>query len=895
MSGNNRDTDEYGQKGASAAAQDDPRTVFVRGLDVSVGDEQLLEAFSSIGPVKHAFTVKRRDGSGHQSQNHKGFGFVQFALEEDAIRSVHELHGTRLSGRVIKVERAHKRASFEERKKVKVQSLKTDDEDAPEKKESPKKKENKKLRVDIDVKERQKKHDLVRTIAIGGLNRNDVDGAIEFAKSLGKVEDVTDPVPEYVMRQFHLEQDGCTGEAILVRYSSVKEALAAMKGIHRTHRKLNPSKKALPVTMWARQVSGEGKHLKKYRVVVRNLPFNVTEADLREAFESSGMIWEVTMPRNAEGHSRGFAFVGFTCKADTDKAISKVNATKIAGRVVAVDFAVSKREFQAKEDAEGDAAKAKNDAGKDTIIPGQDFLEEEEEIEIDPAKEKNIMSSVLDDILSSKKDGGDDDEEESESESESGSDDSEEDEEEHESEDVASTSSDDIHEDEEENNHVNNEKRQKVVDEVNKKAAMLQQSIASDKKEKEPYHVEPGATVFIRNLPVDITQKTVFQAMKKFGFVQSTRLVLNKSTRKPKGTAFVDFRSVESANIAAEASKKASEKMGPPVIIAGKPVEIHIALGGDDIRDLAIRKREGLAITPVAPAGDRRNLYLAKEGVIVEGSAAWNQLSNSDKTKRARAMQESMLKLKSPNFAVSRTRLNVRNVPKTWDESKLKNLFIKAVQRRATKETPKVAQVKILRETSDLGTSKGIAFIEFKGHDHALCALRELNNNPDIWGKDHRPIVEFAIDNVQALRKREIKLQRQKLAAAGELPEKPDKAEKKKKKKKEETEEAKSKRKLKMERRAMLKQRQRAMQGKTAKEDTPAQKTKSQRRREQRKKSKDVDMKAIDTLASSGIPASDQVVKKRSTKRPTLEDRVERGMNKKQNPLKASGKRWFDE
>jgi nucleolar protein 4 len=885
MSGNNRDTEG---DGASAVAQDDPRTVFVRGLDVSVGDEQLIEAFSSIGPVKHAFTVKRKDGSGHQSQHHKGFGFVQFALEDDAVRSVHELHGTRLNGRVIKVERAHKRASFEERKKVKVQSLKADDGDATEKKESPKKKENKKPRADVDVKERQKKHDLVRTIAIGGLTRNDVDGAIEFAKSLGKVEEVTDPVPEHIARKFHLEQDGCTGEAILVRYSSVKEALAAMKGIHRTQKKLNPSKKALAVTMWARQVSGEGKHLKKYRVVVRNLPFNVTETDLREAFESIGMIWEVTMPRDAEGHSRGFAFVGFTCKTDTDKAISKVNATKIAGRVVAVDFAVSKRDFQAKEDdTGGDAGKVRNDSKKDTIIPGQDFLEEEEEIEIDPAKEKNIMSSVLDDILSSKKDKDD-----SESESESGSDDDDDEEEEEEEDDAASTSSDD---DLEENNHLNNEKRQKVVDEVNKKAAMLQQAIASDKKEKEPYHVEPGATVFIRNLPVDITQKTVFQAMKKFGFVQSTRLVLNKSTRKPKGTAFVDFRSVESANSAAEASKKASDKMGPPVIIAGKPVEIHIALGGDDIRDLAIRKREGLDTTPVAPTGDRRNLYLAKEGVIVEGSAAWNQLSSSDKTKRARAMQESMLKLKSPNFAVSRTRLNVRNVPKTWDESKLKNLFIKAVQRRATKETPKVAQVKILRETSELGTSKGIAFIEFKGHDHALCALRELNNNPDIWGKDHRPIIEFAIDNVQALRKREIKLQRQKLAAAGELPEKPDKAEKKKKKKKEETEEAKSKRKLKMERRAMLKQRQRSMQGKTAKEDTPAQKTKSQRRREQRKKIKDVDMKAIDTLASSGIPASDQVVKKRSTKRPTLEDRVERGMNKRQNPLKDSGKRWFDE
>lgn len=59
---------------------------------------------------------------------------------------------------------------------------------------------------------------------------------------------------------------------------------------------------------------------------------------------------------------------------------------------------------------------------------------------------------------------------------------------------------------------------------------------------------------------------------------------------------------------------------------------------------------------------------------------------------------------------------------------------------RASKATPRVRQVKILvedEEGSGKGgpRSKGIGFVEFEDHEHALCALRQLNNNPKPWGK----------------------------------------------------------------------------------------------------------------------------------------------------------------
>lgn len=56
--------------------------------------------------------------------------------------------------------------------------------------------------------------------------------------------------------------------------------------------------------------------------------------------------------------------------------------------------------------------------------------------------------------------------------------------------------------------------------------------------------------------------------------------------------------------------------------------------------------------------------------------------------------------------------------------------------------------------------SQGLGFVEFESHEDAVCALRELNNNPTIFSKDRRPIVEFAVENVKILKMREAKMKR---------------------------------------------------------------------------------------------------------------------------------------
>ncbi|MCL7036271.1 hypothetical protein MKW94_009521, partial [Papaver nudicaule] len=86
--------------------------------------------------------------------------------------------------------------------------------------------------------------------------------------------------------------------------------------------------------------------------------------------------------------------------------------------------------------------------------------------------------------------------------------------------------------------------------------------------------------------------------------------------------------------------------------------------------------------------------------------------------------------LQSPNFHVSRTRLIVYNVPKTISQKQLKKIFIDAVLSRASKQTPVIQQIKFLNEKAAKNYSRRVAFVEFTEHQHALVALRVLNNNP---------------------------------------------------------------------------------------------------------------------------------------------------------------------
>lgn len=69
-----------------------------------------------------------------------------------------------------------------------------------------------------------------------------------------------------------------------------------------------------------------------------------------------------------------------------------------------------------------------------------------------------------------------------------------------------------------------------------------------------------------------------------------------------------------------------------------------------------------------------------------------------------------------------------------------------------------VVQCIVLRDKEKVDASgqprsRGCGFVEFESAEHALVCLRQMNNNPVLFGgPQRRPIVEFAIDSVRALK-----------------------------------------------------------------------------------------------------------------------------------------------
>ena len=92
-------------------------------------------------------------------------------------------------------------------------------------------------------------------------------------------------------------------------------------------------------------------------------------------------------------------------------------------------------------------------------------------------------------------------------------------------------------------------------------------------------------------------------------------------------------------------------------------------------------------------------------------------------------------------------RLCVRNLALNVDDKRFKEIFRTVAGRNAVVKKVLIIRSKDRVDSSVCGRSMGYGFVEFTNHNDALAALRATNNNPDIFGADRRPIVEFSLGN----------------------------------------------------------------------------------------------------------------------------------------------------
>jgi len=75
-------------------------------------------------------------------------------------------------------------------------------------------------------------------------------------------------------------------------------------------------------------------------IYVGNLSFEVTEEDLRQAFEAFGQVTSINIIKDKySGESRGFGFVEMPTKAEAQSAITDLNEKELKGRALKINEA----------------------------------------------------------------------------------------------------------------------------------------------------------------------------------------------------------------------------------------------------------------------------------------------------------------------------------------------------------------------------------------------------------------------------------------------------------------------------------------------------------------------------------------------------------------------------
>ncbi|XP_059150152.1 RNA-binding protein 28-like [Physella acuta] len=500
---------------------------------------------------------------------------------------------------------------------------------------------------------------------------------------------------------------------------------------------------------------------KRARLIVRNLSFKCTPEDLKSAFEKCGTVNDVHIPKKANGQKLGFGFVQFANKTQAGMAVKELNGKAICGRVVAIDWTLPKDKFETQRANTKKSSEAKLDDDEDSE-EDDDSDDEEEDMEIEVKEEtdikkenetdskkkavnskdkKNIAGSTVDTkktVVDSKSknihnDGTkintkntsvdsknkkivsrDESSEEDESDDSSG--------EEKASDNSADEESDEDSEDEDSGIENESDKKSKKID--------------------RPSDVNEGRTVFIRNLPFSTVDEDLEEFFSQFGVVNYGRIVFDHATGISRGSAFVQFQSKDSA----DSCLKAASDQDTGLSLGGRQIVVTMAVSRQQAGDLIQNKEKE------KEKKDSRNLYLAREGMIREGTEAAKDVPVADLIKRAKIIAANRTKLKDQNIFVSSTRLCVHNLPSTVTDQALRKVVYQAAQDKAAK----ITECRIMRDLSRLnsqgvGKSRGFAFCSFTQHEHALKALRNLNNNPKIFGDKKRPIVEFSLENRKAL------------------------------------------------------------------------------------------------------------------------------------------------
>ncbi|KAJ4474254.1 hypothetical protein J3R30DRAFT_3406265 [Lentinula aciculospora] len=658
-------------------------TLFVSNLPYTATSTDLQTLFSDIAPVRSAFVVTE-SGTGVS----KGVGYVSFSIKEDAQAAFGKIStdGINLVGRILRVQWA------ESKPKEKGEKVKTDKKVIPPPRPSHTKTSNDPLAI--------------RTIVVSGLP-SDADAKVlwkKFRKCEG-AEKVDWPV-----------QSSGQADTAHVLFSTPQNALDAVAKLHAHVFKgsllsvgLKKRLDNLAKPVGRQGTASNAAPSRAARLIIRNIPFNTTQQDLRAVFLPYGPIYSIHIPtetktddadgisKNSQSKSRtrGFAFVWMNSKKDAERAIEGCNGTVLRAGVAENMISDKQKrkkqrrvEKKMKEGMEKETEESEVEAGGggDSDNDDEDNKNPSDEriIAVDWALSKDKWEEEKSKIVKEDQDvemddeatSGDGNSSEFSSSSASGS----------ESEDEDGVG---LHD----------------GDESGSGSGSEFDSFDDDEKDEIPVKPqlpapETGNTLFVRNVPFTATEDELRTLFRAFGPLRYARITMDPDTGRSRGTGFACFWNKEDADKVVAQSDLLRTETGSTEVSKQNPFKLPSILTPDPssslARSLVLQGRTLDVVRAVTrdQAGklkeegerrrekaDKRNMYLLREGVILPNSPAASLLPSADLERRTSsfAARKNLLKT-NPSLYISKTRLSIRQIPVLVTERMLRRLAAHAVK-----------------------------------------------------------------------------------------------------------------------------------------------------------------------------------------------------------------------
>ncbi|KII85518.1 hypothetical protein PLICRDRAFT_668352 [Plicaturopsis crispa FD-325 SS-3] len=746
-------------------------TLFVSNLPYTATSTDLQTLFSDIAPVRSAFVVLEQ-GTGVS----KGVGYVSFAIKEDAQAAF-----DKLSKEGILLDRRNLRVQWADSKPK---------EGAEVVKKEPKPRPPPRAPHPTTV------HDpnAIRTIVISGLppalDSNTLWKKVRKYTGAEKVEWPVSGSDDPSIAHALFDTANHAQEAVNKLHAHVFKGCLLSVALKKRLDGLSkaPRQPAESTSATSKKAAPN----RASRLIVRNIPWNISEQDLRAIFLPHGPIHSIHIPvEKAEGdeaakpRAKGFAFVWMMSRGDAEKAMEHCNGMAVrAGMAETMVSGKQKRKKQLREEKKKKSAAAAGEVSDEEVaetverVIAVDWALSKEKWQEEKAKMQD------DDVEMAAASGSD-----SDSESESGSESDEE-------------SALGVHDHDGDSSGTDDSDPDSDAD--------------SEEQPVKPQLPPPetGTTLFIRNVPFAATDDELRTLFRGFGPLRYARITMDPGSGRSRGTGFACFwnkadadKVVEQSDLlraettgSAELQPKKnpftlpsiltpdpSSTLAQSLVLHGRTLDVVRAVTRDEaskLKDDGERKRE---------KADKRNMYLLREGVILPNTPAADTLGPIDVEKRTNSYNARRALLRSnPSLYISKTRLSVRQIPLFATERLLRRLAVHAIRAfesdvkkglrvgltedelatvvdEAAAEDPKVKveekekgkkgwkaagrdtgvkQAKIVRQQERVdpitgkGRSKGYGFLEMHKHADALRVLRWANNNPEIgpmfeqWWKD---------------------------------------------------------------------------------------------------------------------------------------------------------------